>query len=238
MATKLPLTKPGNVKSQTDQRRPITLYDQHVSSRFPKGRPWWGYTETPVATNEIDQPTPGTVGGLFPGEHGNPFGPNATWSAPWMPATKYFRVKYNDRKLVIDYASMVADYRHAMEAYYEEAVKKAYANGWQAPEFLGPISYQLQQVIGPMPMHPKIPEAAMAGDPWLLGLTPHPNPSLEPLLRRARRQSWSDQWDRVAQTDREEKPKLSDAQRAALAAGREKRRTRTSDEAVAHADAA
>jgi hypothetical protein len=150
--------------SQDKQRAVALFHDQHRSEQYPDGRPWWGVTER-AAIQDGDTPTaalPGVVGDL------NVDG----WEAPWYPEQKYFNYAPSGRmlefRLRIEYGRMRTDYTAATRAYYERAVKKAAALKMSLPTYNSVIPWELQQVVGPAPKSPKIPEAALAGDRWLL----------------------------------------------------------------------
>jgi hypothetical protein len=172
--------------SQNKQRSTAIFYDQHKDSvfRFPSGhqrageqpflsgRPWWGYVERPAEGTAMPMPT----GPLTP----------MGWEAPWYPPEKYIiasigRIKPDgmmasagggglfEQRFRIDYVQMIGEYTQAMHNYYEKAVREASALSQPGPDYGGSISYQLRVRIGTPPKSPKIPEAALAGNKWLLG---------------------------------------------------------------------
>lgn len=164
--------------TQAKSRKLVTVYDQHKCARFPQGRPWWGYAEMPA---ERGAPW-GFVGSLQPGNHQNPFGD--TWEAPWLPDDKWLQPNVETGKLTINYGGMVAEYTAATRAYYERCAEVAHENKWVAPTFGGHVDSRFRAVVGrDVPQSPKIPQAAMAGDPWLLGFTSEINERLHILLK-------------------------------------------------------
>jgi hypothetical protein len=149
--------------SQDMQRSAALYYDQHRSPKFPDGRPWWSYSVERPALQE----------GIKTDMRAMPVGElNADgWEAPWYPEQKYFRYSQGvlqDFRVRIDYVAMKNDYTAATRTYYERAVKEAATLSMPLPTYNSVIPWELQQVVGPAPKSPKIPEAAMAGDLWLL----------------------------------------------------------------------
>lgn len=164
--------------TQAKNRKIVTVRDTHKGGRFPEGRPWWGYAEKP---SEAGMPW-GIVGTLNPGNHERPF--EDSWEAPWYPDAKYLSPNLETGKLTINYPGMGADYTNATRKYYEECAKKADENKWLAPAFGGPVDSRFRAVVGrDVPQSPKIPQAAQAGDPWLLGFTSEINENLARILR-------------------------------------------------------
>lgn len=163
--------------SQADQRDYAIWYDQHKCAKFPNGRPWWSVVERPAEGATMPMP----VGELQPKD----------WSAPWLPESKYIIASLGkatpgatlqEHRFRIDYSAMITDRRAAMKDYYDRAVVEAIGQGWEAPNFGEPISYRLRAIVGDPPLSPKIPEAAMAEDPWLLGFSSQENEQLARLL--------------------------------------------------------
>jgi hypothetical protein len=73
-------------------------------------------------------------------------------------------------RIRIDYAAMREDDRQATEAHWREAVNKADAMGWTPPNYGRPMDKRLLALVGPAPRSPKIADAFIAGDPWILGM--------------------------------------------------------------------
>lgn len=163
--------------SQADQRDYAVWYDQHKCAKFPQGRPWWSVVERPAEGATMPMP----VGELQP----------QGWTAPWYPDAKYIissigkatpGATLQEHRFRIDYNSMITDRRQAMKEYYDRAVLESIGQGWEAPNYGDPIPYRLRSIIGTPPLSPKIPEAAMAEDPWILGFSDHENEQLARLL--------------------------------------------------------
>jgi hypothetical protein len=157
--------------SQDKQRGLALFYDQHRSTKFPDGRPWWCYTERPANGAAIPMP----VGDLQP--HG--------WNAPWFPEAKYMVMSMGtlaSNKFRIAYERMVTDYRQAWDEYYQRAATEAAVLNLPIPDYGDVLTWKLRAVVGQPPRSPKIPEAALAGDIWLLGFTEEPNEYLARLL--------------------------------------------------------
>lgn len=157
--------------SQDKQRGLALFFDQHRSDKWPDGRPWWGYTERPA--NGASTPMP--VGELQP--HG--------WQAPWYPESKYMNMSMgtlSSNRFRIAYERMVTDYRQAWDEYYQRAATEAAALNLPIPDYGEPLTWKLRAIVGNPPKSPKIPEAALGGDRWLLGFIDEPNEQLERLL--------------------------------------------------------
>lgn len=165
MPTKSAMQPISTVASQKDTRELATVRDQHKSARFPDGRPWWGYVELPANPHQA----PNFVGELQPGDHEDPF--NSQWSAPWVPDAKYMKPDARKGRVSIEYGAMINDYERARREYYDKAVEIAYEKGWPAPEYNGPVDHRFRAVLGPIPQSVKVPQAALAGDPWILGFS-------------------------------------------------------------------
>lgn len=215
-----------NVRSATSQgdlRWVATVYDQHKSARFPRGRPWWGHLERP--TNWAHDP--GFVTELTPGSSDDPFG--STWHAPWYPdqvtttTKRYFRVDHKTQSLTWLYATIITDDKAALQDYYEAAAQIAYTQGWKAPNFGEAVSFQIASILRKMPRSPKIAEAALAGDKYILGMTPEVNQVLADLLAGIRPETLLNESDRLSPAQVLAKPddlevRIQQAVAAALAA--------------------
>jgi|SRR5215467_3237817 len=164
-------TPPSEGWNQNRQRGLGLFFDQHRSDQFPDGRPWWCYTERPADGAHMPMP----VGELIP--HG--------WDAPWTPDATYMQMSIGTlqtNKFRITYERMIADYRWAMEEFYQRAAQEAAAFDLKIPEFGEALGWKLRAIVGKPPRSPRIPEAAMAGDRWLLGFSKEPNEYLQRLL--------------------------------------------------------
>src|SRR5215471_18377854 len=108
MPTK-PVVGITTVGSQKDRRYLDTFYDQHRSTRFPNGRPWWGTRE--LAANRDTNPhlRDGFCGGeLIPGRHVEEGESRESawrdcWSAPWYPEFRFFQFDYKRNRIMIRY---------------------------------------------------------------------------------------------------------------------------------------
>ena len=164
-------TPPSEGWNQNRQRGLGLFFDQHRSDRFQDGRPWWCYTERPADGAHMPMP----VGELIP--HG--------WNAPWFPDAAYMAMSVGTlqtNKFRINYERMIADYRWAMEDYYRRAAQEAAAFDLKIPEYGEAVGWKLQAIVGKPPRSPRIPEAALAGDQWLLGFRTEPNEYLQRLI--------------------------------------------------------
>lgn len=196
MAT--PVVKQQAGWSQDKQRGFFVFYDQHKDERytaadgtklFLNGRPWGAVVERPA--NGAGMPMP--VGPIQP----------LGWSAPWYPDQKYIvrslgRISQQNGGVIqqtassdrfrIDYEAMRSDYANAHTEYYDMAVQE-HVRMLPGSPVPGPgevLPYQIVAIIGIPPKSPKIPEAALAGHRWLLGMDATPDTSLAGLLKRSR----------------------------------------------------
>lgn len=182
-----------NLKDQASTRWPETVYDQHKSARFPRGRPWWGWVEQ--ASNRKDLPA--FCSELIPGrsvDEGED--PKAAWAdswhAPWYPdqvlshRTNFFRLDMKRLAITWLYPAIIAEDRAANDRYWEAAFKISYEKGWAMPDVNAPPPYQIRSLLLEPPRSPKIAEAAMAGDPWILGHTDQVNEELSAILAGTR----------------------------------------------------
>jgi hypothetical protein len=170
--------------SQRDRRFLDTFHDQHKSQRFPVGRPWTGYREY-AANPELGHQPGFVTAELTQGNHEDPFGSN--WTAPWIPEfnggrTGFYEFDYLRKRITIRYDHVLGHDVAAWNAYFDAAAKIAAANGWGEIAFGLTPKFQITSVLGTPPRNPKIAQAAMAGDPWLLGFHDEPNSELAKLL--------------------------------------------------------
>lgn len=166
--------------SQASNRGVMFWFDQHKDPHyrdaegvaiFEQGRPYWSWVER--SSEGVAAPMPvGEIRALG-------------WRAPFVVPQKYIvrsigRVQSNGSWLKgagstqffkIDYAEMMKDDREATEAYYQLAVNEAV----RLKEPIGSVRYgkpltpEMTLVVGKAPRSPKIAEACMAGDKWILG---------------------------------------------------------------------
>jgi hypothetical protein len=169
MPSRLPLPNEGN--GQHVKRSMTVFFDQHKSAEHPEGRPWWGWTE---AAADPRHPK-GVVGELLP--------VTATltvegttirgWNAPWLPEAKYIAASVGSitgNRFKINYLAQIADYRTANERYYSSANEEAMSRNMPGVKMYGAVPFQIRSLkhVGNPPKSPKLPEAAQAGDPWIL----------------------------------------------------------------------
>lgn len=180
MPTK-PTVKITSTADQASQRYLDTFTDQHRSARFPDGRPWWGWRE--FAANKGDQD--GFVGGdMVPGDHLEPNANN--WTAPFYPEAQFFEFNYPRRRITLRYDKMLAHDKAAYDAYYNAVAKICYQNNWPETRYGSMPRHAITAIIGEPPRSPKIAQAAMAGDRWLLGASEEVNEELARLLGLSR----------------------------------------------------
>ena len=175
MPTK-PTVSVTSVQDQASQRYLDTFHDQHKTRRFPIGRPWWGYRE--YAANRASEN--GFVGAdLNRGSHEDP---TQTWNAPLIPEARFFDFNYRRSMIVIRYDQMLAHDTGYYNAYYEAANRLAMEKSWAALDLGALPPYPIRAVLGDPPRSPKIAQAFMAGDRWLIGDSEEVNEELAHLL--------------------------------------------------------
>jgi hypothetical protein len=182
---------PGEGWNQNKQRVVKIFYDQHKNDKagFPLGRPWWAYCE-----RQVDGSDAKPVAELLPvsADFQLPDGMGGNiiikgWCAPWTPEPKYVAIAFQSmqgNRFVFNYNRMRSDYEEASMRYYRNANREAAAKNWPSVKVYGPVPFQLQSVegVGAPPKSPKVPEAALAGDLWLLGFTQEENERLKAIL--------------------------------------------------------
>lgn len=162
----------GSNEGQHTKRSFVIYHDNHShptarNGLFVIGRPWWGWAE-----RQVDGSIPKPIGELAP------YG----WDAPWLPPNQYINASIGKATVAtygaegvqqmrfrIDYAAMSAHDREAMEQYYQRAIMQAREDKAPLPKYGDPIGFQLAQAVGYPPRSPKIAEACMSGNPWILG---------------------------------------------------------------------
>lgn len=164
------------MRDQAKHREFAVWFDQHKDTTFKNaagdrifeyGRPYWSTTE---------KSTKMPVGPVY----------RMNWVAPWEPPQAYIvaslgripkmeggaglmpKGTLTDR-FRIDYAQMVTDDREAMRVYHQAAVRKAADLNLPIPRLGAVPDSRLIAIIGPPPRDPRIAQAAMAGNKWLLG---------------------------------------------------------------------
>lgn len=204
-------------------------FDQHKSSTyvnakgeriFENGRPYYSVIEL-----KTRQP----VGPVMP----------LGWSAPFYAPQQYILqsigkvasvgssltegipMNVTSDRFRIDYTAMKRDDTEATMAHWRLAVNEAASRDWPVPQMGAPMDRRLLAIVGPAPRSPKIADALLSGDPWILGqlmptvdpktgeLRVEENEALARLLRLNRQDVFAaDEW-----TDQAEAPtaELSEA---------------------------
>lgn len=183
-------TSPGAAtgRNQKDRRYMDTFWDIHKSPRFPRGRPWCGPREI-AANTELMHEDGFCIPDLMQGEYVEDDAGNndraatfaSVWHAPWKPLAKYFRFNYKRKTISFEYPKMRLDEQRAIDDYYAAAAKLG-AQLKIRVEYNVVPDYAITAVLGEPTKFLKIAEAAMAGDPWLLGHIDEPNPVLAQIL--------------------------------------------------------
>jgi hypothetical protein len=175
-------------RNQKDRRYMDTFFDLHRSARFQRGRPWCGPRE--IAANTDLMPEDGfCIPDLMQGEYVEDEMGNcdrastlmSTWTAPWTPVAKYFKFNYPRKLISFDYARMRMDEEKSLDEYYQAAALLGAQLNVRVDYGVIP-SFQITAKLGHPTKFLKIAEAAIAGDPWLLGHIDEPNPDLAAIL--------------------------------------------------------
>ncbi len=152
----------GLDNDQTATRRPGTLYDQHVSPDFPKGRPWHA---------SIDKKSGFPVGVIQP----------KGWHAPWEPPQSAFVFSEDDpTRFRIDYETLITSRRLTHSEYDAQMRQAALVRGWDPTDPEKRSS--LEALVGPSPLPVEVLVAAMQGNKRVLGLTDKPDPRVDAFL--------------------------------------------------------
>lgn len=176
--------------SQRDRRFTDTFFDIHKHPvRFPNGRPWCGPREFSAMADRGEEP--GFIGGdLQQGEHvtdesGTMVDRQASfksvWSAPWTPLAKYFIYIYKRKLIRFDYQRMLVEEQASYDRYYEAAALLGSELNRVVDYGVMP-HFQITSKLGYPTKMVKVAQAAIAGDPWLLGFTEQPNDELAKIL--------------------------------------------------------
>ena len=163
-------------------RRFAMFYDQHKHpGLFPSGRPWWSYVEKQAGDRPI---SPKPVGELMP------FG----WSAPWTPPPSYINDSIgkavlfgtsddlHEARFRINYPRMIQEDSGEMQRYYDRVFEAMRDEKLKVIGYGEEVPYHVKRMIGYPPRSPKIAEAALGGNEWLLGFTPQEDRELARLL--------------------------------------------------------
>jgi hypothetical protein len=183
-----PVVGVTTVGSQKDRRYLDTFYDQHRSTRFPNGRPWWGYRE--IAANRDMNPNlrDGFCGGeLIPGRHPDEGESRESawrdlWSAPWVAEYRFFQLDYKRSRINIRYDLQMGYDQVEEEKYFRAAALICIEKGWRETKYGERPRWEVRAVLGDPPRSPQIARAAQSGDEWILGISQRQNPHLATLL--------------------------------------------------------
>lgn len=174
MATKLMRQHPDSKQAQS--RAHAVWFDQHRDTKFTNtrgerafeyGRPWWSV---------IEKASGMPSGPIYP----------LGWEAPWLPPQHYVidsigKIPKQELGLTtvpkgtasdrfhIAYGRMVKDDSDATRAHYEFAVTVAHQKNLPMPKWGDTMDSRLIVIVGVQPRSPKIAEAALGGNKWLLG---------------------------------------------------------------------
>jgi hypothetical protein len=182
---------PSGGRNQKDRRYMDTFWDTHRHPRrFPNGRPWCGPREIAANRDQVPPPHDGFVlGDLMQGQYveredgsiDRPATLMSAWTAPWRPYAKYFKFNYKRKLITFEYARMRMDEEQGVRAYWKAASKMANRIGLVVREGHIPPAQIVDELGEPSQMI-RIADAALAGDPWLLGFIDEPNLDLAAIL--------------------------------------------------------
>lgn len=159
----------GLDNDQGSMRRNATLFDQHVSPEYPKGRPWHA---------SIDKKSGAPVGLVTP----------KGWTAPWLPGQSYFTFNEEEpNRFLIDYDKLLKERLDAQAEYQANLETEAIKRGWNPadPEKAAALSL----IVGKPPLPAEPVAAAMQGNRWILGLTTKVDPRLASYVTKSDRRS-------------------------------------------------
>ena len=205
------------MRDQAKQREFAMWFDQHRDSKFTNaagerifedGRPYW---------STVEKSTKMPVGPVY----------RMGWTAPWEAPQAYIvssigkisKVTFGNGvvprgmttdRFRIDYEQMRKDDKAAYDAFLNHAIRVAFDRNITPPKYGQPLHYHLTTIVGPPPRDPRIAQAALAGNKWLLGqLMPTFNPVTNQMeveedeeLARILRQG-NDQYQTVEEMERE-----------------------------------
>lgn len=180
-------------RNQKDRRYQDTFWDQHRHPvRFPNGRPWNGPRELAANRDVVPPPQDGFCGALAQGQYvdddtgriDRTATLGAVWFAPWVPLEKYFKFNYPRKRISFDYAKMIREETAGLDEYYKAAAKLGAKLNLRVEYGVVP-DFQITADLGEPTSYLtkiRVAEAAMAGDPWVLGFIDEPNPDLAKVL--------------------------------------------------------
>lgn len=176
-------------RNQKDRRYTDTFRDNHRHPvRFPAGRPWCGEREIAANTELMHEDgfvMPDLMQGEYVEDDNGQCDRAATlassWFAPWRPLAKYFKFNYPKKTISFEYARMRLEEQQALDRYYEAAAIIGADLNVRVEYGVVP-HFQITSKIGRPSKMVQIAEAAIAGDPWLLGFIDEPNMKLAEIL--------------------------------------------------------
>lgn len=150
-----------------DQHKSSTYVNAQGERLFENGRPYYSV---------IELKTRMPVGPVMP----------LGWEAPFYAPQQYLltsigrvtnvaaslntiTTNVNSDRFRIDYNAMKRDDTDATMAHWRLAVSEAASRDWPVPEFGATMDRRLLAIVGPAPRSPKIADALLSGDPWILG---------------------------------------------------------------------
>lgn len=210
-----------------DQHKSSTYVNARGEKIFENGRPYYSI---------IELKTRMPVGPVMP----------LGWDAPFHAPQQYILdsigkvtnlqpsqtegipFNVNSDRFRINYQAMKRDDTEASMAHWRLAVAEAASRDWDVPAFGAPMDRRLLAIVGPAPRSPKIADALMSGDPWILGqlmptLDPRTgemrveeNEALAKLLRQNRQdvftaEAWADEAAKPSSELSEAKAMLAEA---------------------------
>ncbi len=151
---------------------------------------------------------------IFTDQHGRKFGAQAEmmtnqpigefqpqgFNPPWLPSMMYAKFQQDgDLEFRWDYTTLAREWADNAAAYYQDAINFAIEHNKPVPEPGGPVDRTIRITpIGPPPLSPALPIAAMQGDAWILGIPGAPvNQILYDILDQGRKAGGQDILDAI-----------------------------------------
>lgn len=189
--------------SQRDRRFTDTFFDDYRHERFPNGRPFTGqrefqsgsetesinagFLQSDLQCGEYFCESPLHVGGTGQTPQERVLTLQSVWSAPWlMPGgKKYMKFDYRRKRITWQYLSFIADENAGLARFWEAAAKMAGESDVIDPRRPDKVPFRIRTLLGSPRVYSgkiRLAQAAMAGDPWIMGAVETPNEELAKIL--------------------------------------------------------
>lgn len=189
--------------SQRDRRFTDTFFDDYRHERFPNGRPFTGqrefqsgsetesinagFLQSDLQCGEYFCESPLHVGGTGQTPHERMLTLQSAWTAPWlMPGgKKYMKFDYRRKRITWQYLGFIADETAGLASFWKAAAKLAGESDVIDPKRPDAVPFRIRTLLGSPRVYSgkiRLAQAAMAGDPWLMGAVETPNEELAKIL--------------------------------------------------------